>query len=298
MGASYSRDLAPRPAEIARTLQDRRTPVSPAETDADGRRRTSAPARQSLRALLDRMRSPRPPRLWFEIMLVALVYWTYSIIRNAVPEQESQALKNADRIWSFQESLGLAFERSLNHAVEGVTWLVVSMNYYYGTLHYVVTLGVLVWLYRRQPGRYAAVRLALAVTTCFALVGYYSFPLAPPRLMEGMDFVDTVRVHETLGSMSSGNLANVSNQYAAMPSMHVGWSVWAGITIAVLAKPLWVKVLGGLYPVLTLIVIMATANHFWMDAVGGVVCLAFGFAVSYAWYGTSAYRLPQKLASP
>ncbi|WP_344291130.1 phosphatase PAP2 family protein [Streptomyces synnematoformans] len=244
------------------------------------------------------MRSPRPPRLWFEIMLVALVYWTYSIIRNAVPEQESQALKNADRIWSFQESLGLAFERSLNHAVEGVTWLVVSMNYYYGTLHYVVTLGVLVWLYRRQPGRYAAVRLALAVTTCFALVGYYSFPLAPPRLMEGMDFVDTVRVHETLGSMSSGNLANVSNQYAAMPSMHVGWSVWAGITIAVLAKPLWVKVLGGLYPVLTLIVIMATANHFWMDAVGGVVCLAFGFAVSYAWYGTSAYRLPQKLASP
>ncbi|AUH43367.1 phosphatase PAP2 family protein [Streptomyces sp. CMB-StM0423] len=243
------------------------------------------------------MRSPRPPRLWFEIMLVALVYWTYSLIRNAVPEQEAQALKNADRIWSFQESLGLAFERSLNHAVDGVTWLVVSMNYYYGTLHYVVTLGVLVWLYRWQPGRYAAVRLALAITTCFALVGYYSFPLAPPRLMEGMDFVDTVRAHETWGSMSSGNLANVSNQFAAMPSMHVGWSVWAGITIAVLAKPLWVKLFGVLYPTLTLLVIMATANHFWMDAVGGIICLSFGFAVSYAWYGTIAYRLPQRVAS-
>lgn len=297
MGASYSRDLAPRPAKIARTLQDRRTPVSSADTEADARRRDPTLSQQRLRALFDRMRSPRPPRLWFEIMLVALVYWTYSLIRNAVPEQEAQALKNADRIWSFQESLGLAFERSLNHAVEGVTWLVVSMNYYYGTLHYVVTLGVLVWLYRWQPGRYAAVRLALAITTCFALVGYYSFPLAPPRLMEGMDFVDTVRVHETWGSMSSGNLANVSNQYAAMPSMHVGWSVWAGITIAVLAKPLWVKLFGVLYPTLTLLVIMATANHFWMDAVGGIICLTFGFAVSYAWYGTIAYRLPQKVAS-
>ncbi|GAA3494496.1 hypothetical protein GCM10019016_015960 [Streptomyces prasinosporus] len=122
------------------------------------------------------------------------------------------------------------------------------MNYYYATLHFVVTLGVLVWLYRRHPGRYAATRLVLFVTTGFALVGYYLYPLAPPRLMHGQNFVDTVLVHQTWGSMASGDLKNVSNQYAAMPSMHIGWSLWCGLTLFALATCPWARVLGLLYP--------------------------------------------------
>ncbi|MFC7221137.1 phosphatase PAP2 family protein [Streptomyces polyrhachis] len=255
--------------------------------------REEAPAKRSV---LDRMRSPRPPQLWFEIMLIAVCYWTYSLIRNAVPEHEAAALRHAAWIWSFQQKLGLAFEESVNHAVNGVTWLVVSMNYYYATLHFVVTMGVLVWLYRRQPGRYAATRFVLFATTGVALFGYYFYPLAPPRLMHGVDFIDTVRVHETWGSMASGNLANVSNQYAAMPSMHIGWALWCGVVIAMLAKRPWVRVLGALYPLVTLFVIVGTANHFWLDALGGAVCLAFGFGVSHLWYGTSAFRMPQHTA--
>ncbi|UUU21511.1 phosphatase PAP2 family protein [Streptomyces sp. DSM 40750] len=245
---------------------------------------------------LHRLRAPRRPRFWFEILLIAVSYWTYSLIRNAVPEQKTQALSNADWIWKVEHHLGIAVEDTVNHAVNSVTWLIVGMNYYYATLHFIVTLSVLVWLYRSHPGRYAATRLVLFATTAVALVGYYFYPLAPPRLMTSENFIDTVVVHQTWGSMASGDLKNMSNQYAAMPSMHIGWSLWCGLTIFALASVPWVRVLGLLYPTLTLVVIVATANHFWLDAVGGMLCLAFGFGVTRVWYGALPYALPRYVA--
>ncbi|MGW7070051.1 phosphatase PAP2 family protein [Streptomyces sp. NPDC054855] len=250
------------------------------------------------RTFLRRLRTPRRPRLWFEILLIAVSYWTYSLIRNAVPEQKSQALRNADWIWQAEQHLGIAVEQSVNHAVNSATWLIVGMNYYYATLHFVVTLGVLVWLFRSHPGRYAATRTVLFATTAVALLGYYLYPLAPPRLMNGQDFIDTVLVHQTWGSMASGDLKHMSNQYAAMPSMHIGWSLWCGLTIFALASAPWAKILGLLYPTATLIVIVATANHFWLDAVGGMICLAFGIAVARAWYGAMPHRLPREVDAP
>jgi len=265
-------------------------------TSLGDREKTAVPdsgtASKHLR-LLRRPRTPRRPRLWFEILLIAVSYWTYSLIRNAVPEQRGQALRNADWIWKVEHHLGIAVEQSVNHTINSVTWLIVGMNYYYATLHFIVTLSVLVWLYRSHPGRYAATRLVLFATTGVALVGYYLYPLAPPRLMNGSHFIDTVMVHQTWGSMASGDLKHVSNQFAAMPSMHIGWSLWCGLTIFALAKAPWVRVLGLLYPTATLIVIVATANHFWLDAVGGMMCLAFGFTVARVWYGRLPYALPQ-----
>ncbi|WP_338676295.1 phosphatase PAP2 family protein [Streptomyces sp. SCSIO 30461] len=244
-----------------------------------------------------RLRTPQRPKIWFEILLIAVSYWIYSLIRNAVPEQKAQAMRNADWIWEVEKTLGIAVEQTINHAANSVTWLIVSMNYYYATLHFLVTIGVLVWLYRWHPGRYAAARLVLFATTGVALVGYYLYPLAPPRLMTGQDFIDTVLVHHTWGSMASGNLKHMSNQYAAMPSMHIGWSLWSGLIIFALASAPWARTLGLLYPTLTLVVIVATANHFWLDAVGGMLCLAFGYGVSHAWHGALPHRLP-KLVAP
>lgn len=278
-------DYRPMGESTAKTM-DHRSGGVPARS-IDSRDTDGAPA--------GRLRAPRRPRLWFEILLIALSYWIYSLVRNAVPEQQDDAMRNASHVWGLEQSLGLAFEHAVNHAVNSVTWLIVGMNYYYATLHFIVTLAVLVWLFRTHPGRYAPTRLVLFVTTGIALVGFYFFPLAPPRLMEGGGFVDTVRIHHTWGSMASGDLAHVSNQYAAMPSMHIGWSLWCGITIAMLAQRAWVRVLGVLYPVATLVVIVSTANHFWLDAVGGSLCLGVGFAASWAVYGGLAYRLPRQV---
>ncbi|MFE2142683.1 phosphatase PAP2 family protein [Streptomyces sp. NPDC059456] len=269
-----------------KTLETRTEVSSPPVTESETR-----PGDQ--RALLPRLRAPRRPRIWFEILLIGVSYWTYSLIRNAVPEQKAAALANADRLWDLERTLGIAVEQSVNHAVDSVTWLIVGMNYYYATLHFIVTIGVLVWIYRFHPGRYAATRMVLFATTGVALLGYYFYPLAPPRLMNGGHFVDTVLVHHTWGSMASGNLKHMSNQYAAMPSMHIGWSLWCGLTIFAVASAPWARILGLLYPVATLVVIVATANHFWLDAAGGMLCLAFGYTVSRAWYGSLPHRLPR-----
>ncbi|MFB6599983.1 phosphatase PAP2 family protein [Streptomyces diastaticus] len=274
--------------ETTVTTSDGRGPApAPSPTGPAGRTPPTGPLR--------RLRTPRRPRIWFEVLLIAISYWVYSLIRNAVPEQKAQAMANADWIWEAEQRLGIAVEHGVNHAVNSVTWLIVGMNYYYATLHFVVTLGVLVWLYRRHPGRYAATRTVLFATTAVALVGYYLYPLAPPRLMDGQHFIDTVLVHQTWGSMASGDLKHMSNQYAAMPSMHIGWSLWCGLTIFALASAPWAKILGLLYPSLTLVVIVATANHFWLDAVGGLVCLLFGYLVARLCYGTYPHRLPRQV---
>lgn len=284
MGKAFLADSVPMGETTVTTLEGREqaAPQPVAEENAG-------------KIFLRRLRAPRRPRFWFEILLIAVSYWTYSLIRNAVPEQKHEALRNTDWIWQAEHHLGIAVEESVNHAVNSATWLIIGMNYYYATLHFVVTLGVLVWLYRSHPGRYAATRLTLFATTAVALVGYYFFPLAPPRLMRGGDFVDTVLVHHTWGSMASGDLKHMSNQYAAMPSMHIGWSLWCGLTIFALASAPWARILGLLYPTATLLVIVATANHFWLDAVGGMLCLAFGFSVARVWYGSLPYALPRRV---
>ncbi|MGQ4516125.1 phosphatase PAP2 family protein [Streptomyces sp. DW26H14] len=289
-----------RPAVAARTSltaapspavdEEAKVADSPPTTGASAVR--AGDSTSTVRGWLRRRRLPRKPRIWFEILLIAVGYWIYSKIRNAVPEQRTQALRNARWVWSTEHHLGIAVEQSVNHAVNSVTWVIVPMNYYYATLHFIITIGVLVWLFWAHPGRYAAARTVLGVTTVVALLGYYLYPLAPPRLLSGT-FIDTVAVHHTWGSVSSGNLKSVSNQYAAMPSMHIGWSLWCGLTIFALAKAPWARILGMCYPVFTLSVIVATANHFWLDAIGGILCLAFGYAVTYAWYGTMPYRLPR-----
>ncbi|MDH6575030.1 phosphatase PAP2 family protein [Kitasatospora sp. MAP5-34] len=260
----------------------------------DGATRAAQTPAAALRSRVrDQRRTPARPRLWFELALIGFSYLIYSLVRNAVPTQATAAQHHASMIWHFEQSLGIAVERSVNHGVNSVSWLIVGMNYYYATLHFIVTIGVLIWLYRSHPGRYAAARSVLFVTTAIALVGFYFFPLAPPRLMDNGHFVDTVSVHHTWGSMASGAGAHVSNQFAAMPSMHIGWSLWCGLTIFFLARRPWVRALGLAYPLATLVVIISTANHFWMDALGGEVCLAVGFMASRAIYHVWVYRLPR-----
>ena len=238
-------------------------------------------------------RSPGRPRLWIELLLIAVSYWIYSMVRNAVPEMEVQAQRNAHDIWALEQALHIDVERSINHAFDSVNWLITGLDYDYATLHFIVTIAVLVWLFRAHSGRYAAARLSLFVTTGFALVGYYFYPLAPPRLMVDGGFIDTVEKHHTWGSMASGDMAHVSNQFAAMPSMHIGWSLWCGITIWFLAKRSWVRILGVIYPLTTLLVIVATANHFFMDAIAGACCTFIGLGTSRLVYRRWPYSFPK-----
>ncbi|MFC4035282.1 phosphatase PAP2 family protein [Streptomyces polygonati] len=243
--------------------------------------------------LITRIRTPRSPRLWFEVLLIGVSYWLYSQIRNAVPQERTVALAHASDVWDFERSIGLGVEHAINHGVNSVTWLIVVMNYFYSTLHFIVTISVLAWLYLNHPGRYGPARTVVFMTTWLALLGFWLFPLAPPRLLRGGGFIDTVREHHTWGSVDQGKLSKVSNQFAAMPSLHIGWSLWCGITVATLAAPLFVRILAGLYPALTLLVIISTGNHFWLDAVGGAFVLGVAYTLAYLVYGRWVYRMPR-----
>ena len=246
-----------------------------------------------IRWALRRVRTPRRPILIVEMVILAAVYGIYSLIRNNVPDDQARAMANSVHVWSAEQNLSIDFELWLNHTVHAVEWLTVTVNYFYVFLHFVVTGAVLVWLFLRHPGRYRAARTVLAITTALALFGYYLFPLAPPRLLPSGLFYDTVALHETVGALTSGDLQNLSNQYAAMPSMHAGWSMWCGIAIVLFARRRWVKVLGVLYPLATVLVITATANHYVLDAVGGWATLAAGFALQRLLHGRSVHAFTQ-----
>ncbi|MBW8483078.1 phosphatase PAP2 family protein [Actinomadura parmotrematis] len=220
------------------------------------------------------------PGLLGEALLIGVGYVLYSMIQNGITGHAGTAFANARRVLELEERLGIAVERRVNRYTDGVPWLVVTADYFYSIMWIAGTLGVLGWLYLRRPGEYRPARRTLFATTLLALLGFWRFPLAPPRLLPG--YVDTVVAHGTWGSFSDGELASVSNHFAAMPSMHFGWSLWAGLVLIRYARPVWVRVLGGLYPVATLLVIIATANHYVLDAVGGAAALLLGYLAQRA----------------
>jgi hypothetical protein len=234
----------------------------------------------------------RRPRWWQELGILAVGYWLYSMGRNAVPLQASIALRHGRSIQHIQDILHLNWELSFNHFVAAHEWLAQVLNYYYSTLHFIITPAVMIWLYLRRPHVYRGGRTVLVTTTLLALLGFYLYPTAPPRLLPQFGYIDTVLKFHTWGSLADPRIAEHSNQYAAMPSLHIGWALWCGLAIWACARRLWVRILGLMYPVGTLIVILGTGNHFILDAVGGAVIVAMGFTFQYLLSGHGAFEAP------
>jgi hypothetical protein len=150
----------------------------------------------------------------------------------------------------------------------------------------------MIWLFVRRPHLYRGARTVLVTTTLLALLGFYLYPTAPPRLLPQFHYIDTLLKFHTWGSLANPDIAKHSNQFAAMPSLHIGWALWCGIAIFVCARRLWVRLLGLLYPFCTLVVIVGTANHFILDAVGGALVLALAFAIQWLLSGHGAFVAP------
>lgn len=249
-------------------------------------------ARRFAGVLPHRMLRWRRPVWWQEIAIIALGYWLYTLGRNAIPEQASIAHRHGRSIQHMQDILHLNWELSINHFVAANEWLAQLMDYYYATLHFLVTPAVMVWLFLRRPHVYRGARTVLVGTTLLGLLGFYLFPTAPPRLLPEYSYIDTVEMFHTWGSLADPNIAEHSNQFAAMPSLHFGWAIWSGIAIFICARRRWVRILGLAYPAGTLIVIVGTANHFILDAVGGALIVALAFGMQYGLSGRGAFVAP------
>lgn len=234
----------------------------------------------------------RRPVWWQEFGIVALGYWLYSLGRNAIPEQVSIATRHGLSIQHMQDILRLNFELSLNRWVATHEWVAQVLDYYYATLHFAVTIGVLVWLFVKRPHIYRGARTVLFTLTLIALAGFALYPVAPPRLLPGYDYFDTVVRFHTWGSLADPEIASHSNQYAAMPSLHIAWALWCGISVFMCARAVWARALGLLYPVFTLMVIIGTANHYLVDALGGALVVALAFGIQAVLSGHGAYTPP------
>ena len=221
------------------------------------------------------LRAPRRPRpaLWRELLLLTVLYALYSVSRTLVGSDPTTAMANGALVLAAERAVGLDVEAAVVEWLAASTALSVVAAYAYAALHYTVTPGVLVWLWRRHPADYASARTVLLAASGVALVCYWLLPVAPPRLLSP-DFPDVLALTSSFGwwgaeASAPRGLGGLTNQYAALPSMHVGWAVWCGLVVARLTPSRRVRVLALAYPVLVTVVVVATANHYLVDAVAG-----------------------------
>jgi hypothetical protein len=218
---------------------------------------------------------------WKEALTVFVLYEVYSLIRNVSEGSSRVAFEHARQLMHWQSMLGINHEETLQNWALHSKPLIIFLNYVYGSLHFIITAGVVIWLYRRHPGVYPRWRNTLALTTVLALIGFIFWPLMPPRLLpEHYSFVDTLARYPTLWSFNSEKMSEISNQYAAMPSLHFGWSLFCACGLAPRLRHRPLQVAAVLYPLLTLSAIVLTGNHYFLDAAGGAVVFSVGYGLS------------------
>jgi hypothetical protein len=150
--------------------------------------------------------------------------------------------------------------------------LALILSDYYDNAHFIVTLGLLGFLWWRRPDLYRPLRNMLVLVNVIGFIVFWRFPVAPPRMLHG--FTDVVAASHAFGSWHTGALASDANQLAAMPSLHMAWAGWCTIAIWRITKRRWLRTLAVVYPCVTALAVLATGNHFLLDIFGGLLALA------------------------
>ncbi|MFH8565921.1 phosphatase PAP2 family protein [Streptomyces sp. NPDC017988] len=221
--------------------------------------------------------SVRPP-LVRELLLVVGLFLVYKFGRQLANGHTGEAFHNAHRVWDAERTLRLPGEGAVQDALLSGDTLIHVANTYYATVHFPATLLFLVWLYLRRPRHYVWTRRVLAVLTAAALVLHLGFPLAPPRMLDAAHLVDTAQVYGPSVYAAKPATDTMANQFAAMPSLHFGWALMLAIGMIVATSTRW-RWLWLLHPLLTLLVIVGTANHYWLDAIVATALLGVALAV-------------------
>jgi len=206
-------------------------------------------------------------RIIREITLLAVLFGVYNLGRFLSAEHVGSAYQHADELIGWEAWLGLPSEALVQQQALRIAGMAEAANVFYASVHFPLTAAVLLWLMIRRPTEYGKARWALASLTGLALLGHMFFPLAPPRMMPG--WVDTGVL---LGQSVYGPTTDsgVANQFAAMPSLHVGWAFMVAVFLIRATRSRW-RWLWIAHPVITFAVVVVTANHYWLD---GLVAIA------------------------
>ncbi len=222
----------------------------------------------------------RRSRLWIaalqELVLVNLLFIVWRIVGNHSLLDSSGATTRGRALWNAERWLHLPSEHSVQQLVVTHPVLMRICDEFYAWAHIGVMVGVLAWLWARHRDRYAGWRNVLVRFTFVALlIGW--LPIAPPRLLPGIGMVDTAMRDHT--SVYAGLGKGVTDQLSAMPSIHVGWALLAALIVIAVSASRW-RWLALFYPAATCFVVIATANHYWLDGIAAAALLAAVLAAS------------------
>lgn len=215
------------------------------------------------------------PRLLGELALVAALLVVYDRVRSLAAVRPSVAVSHGWAIFDAEGAVHLRFEAALNAWLTGQGFVRAVAVDYYQFLHLAVAMSVLAFCYLRHPAVYRPARNALVLTNVVGLVVFALYPAAPPRLLPGAGFVDSVA--QAGFGVSHGPIP--ADQYGAMPSLHLAWATWVAVTGLAMVRGWWLRGLFVAHPLLTAIAVVATANHYVLDVGSGVLV---GLAASWA----------------
>jgi len=219
----------------------------------------------------------RRSRWWVEALTIAWLGWLYDAVTNLAPLRLGAALTHGRDILSAERSLGIAPEQSLDRWLAHRHALGVAISYYYDNAHFIVTLGLLGFLWWRRADIYRPLRSALVLINVLGFVIFWRYPVAPPRMLGG--FTDIVATSHALGSWHTGALASDANQLAAMPSLHIAWALWCTVAVWRITRAAHWRALAAVYPLATGFAVLATGNHYVFDILGGAILAAVTVAL-------------------
>jgi hypothetical protein len=231
----------------------------------------------STAALSHRLRSGRE-RLWLalDLLIVAWLIWLFDAINNLAPVRQQLAVEHGKGVLSFERSLHLDPEHALDAWLARHDALSQIVVFWYENVHIVVTLAVYALLWWRRADLLGVLRWTLVSVNLVALAVFWSFPVAPPRMLDA-GFVDLVaRVHG-LPVWQFGATALESNQLCSLPSLHIAWATWSSIGVWHLTERRSLRAIAVIYPFVTSFAVMATGNHFLTDAVLGAALSGTAF---------------------
>ncbi len=225
-----------------------------------------------------------------ELATIGAGYAAYSLVRLAIRAGHQAAFAHAAELWQAERLLHVNAEPYLNHPAAGCLVFAEAAGYYYGLAHFLVTPLVLAWLYLRRPAAFPRLRSALVLATAAANVVFWAWPAAPPRFsVPGM--TDILVTRDILGAAHPRGATGLVNLYAAMPSLHVAWAAWCALALVTASRGRWRR-LAWLYPAVTTLVVLASANHFVLDAAGGLAVTGLGMLAT----SEPGQRLASRLA--
>jgi len=238
------------------------------------------------RKIIDSVSQRRVYRDVFEIGIVAFAFLLYFLVRGSVVDRDAEALGNALDVIRVERQLGFFWEPQLNEAVLDYGALIQFFNAVYFWMDFPLIVALALWMYFfGHRHEYTIARDALLASGAIALVVYHLFPVAPPRLLPPeYAFIDTLDQYTHI-SYQAQSLQPFVNPYAAMPSLHYGWAVLVGGVLFWTTKNVWLRALAVSLPIGQFTAILFTANHYILDAMGGLVVALMGLLIALALQG-------------